>query len=242
MLFAALASGLVAGLVAVPHCTLMCGPLCAYACRGKDLGAPARYQLGRMTSYTILGVLAGSLGAGIAALSGSWGSAFFSWSLAIALVVAAIALWRGASTRSTDTSLVTVGRKKPSLATRVLARVPNHALLLGAASALLPCGALAVAVLLAAGSGTALDGAAVMLGFSLTSGAGVLVAGALASRVRRISNPRRRRVLAGALLIGAAILIARPIPALTHENHSEPAMHDCPLHSITEAGGDHRGA
>lgn len=231
MLVVALASGLTAGLVALPHCTLMCGPLCAYACRDEDPGAPARYQLGRMGSYVLLGVLAGSIGSGVASISGTWGGAVLSWSLALALVVAAVGLWRGARARNSD--LVTLERKPAPW--NPLRAVPDRALFIGAASALLPCGALAVAVLLSASTGTALGGAAVMLGFSMTSGVGVLVAGAVATRVRRLANPRRRRILAAALVVGAGLLIARPIPALIDSpSEHAPAAHDCPLHSTLE--------
>jgi sulfite exporter TauE/SafE len=41
------------------HCAAMCGPI---ACLAQSRGQLLAYQLGRVTSYTVLGVLAGTLG------------------------------------------------------------------------------------------------------------------------------------------------------------------------------------
>ena len=55
----ALIAGATAGAGSIPHCTLMCGPLSAYACReGGQSNSSLRYQSGRWLSYALLAIIA----------------------------------------------------------------------------------------------------------------------------------------------------------------------------------------
>lgn len=66
-----LISVFVASLLGSVHCAGMCGPLaaCAGACNSTGLGRRVRtigtYQLGRLTTYLIIGAIAGMLGGGL---------------------------------------------------------------------------------------------------------------------------------------------------------------------------------
>jgi hypothetical protein len=81
-------------------------------------------------------------------------------------------------------------------------------------------------VVLAAGTGSPLGGAAAMLGFAATSGAGLALAGTIAAQLR-VMGRGAGRVLAAGLLAGALVLVWRPIPSLL----AEPGATACPLHA-----------
>lgn len=210
-------AGAAAGLASIPHCTAMCGPLAAYAC-SSEAGASGRfrYQLGRMLSYSVLGGAAGAVGGATAVtLPGSWGSALLSWSLAMGLGLAALRLWRRPSQ-----PLVRLRRKnaeaRESFASRALGALGRHPLWVGLGTALLPCGALAAAVLIAASSGSAPLGALSMLAFSTVSGLGLIGAAWVFQRVARRPGPVTSRLLAVVLALGAILFIIRPVHALRH--------------------------
>ncbi len=122
------------------------------------------YQIGRLSTYALLGALAAGLGAGI------WSADLAAITL---LAAAAVFAWQG------------LGRLWPNLApgagrapqawARLGARLTGGldrtgwpgGLILGAVLGLLPCGLLYAALLAAAGSGTPWLGAAGMLAFGL---------------------------------------------------------------------------
>ncbi len=229
-MWTALIAGAAAGLASVPHCTAMCGPLAAYACSGRP-GSPgqARYQAGRFISYSVLGAGAGTVG-GVTAVSlpGAWGSALLSWSLALGLGLAALRLWR-----QPTKPLVTLRTKQdepmPSLASRALGALGTHPFFVGLGTALLPCGALAAAVLIAASTGSALPGAASMLAFAVVSGVGLVGATWVFERFARRPRPSTSRVLAVVLALGSVLFVIRPVHALRHGDTAAchtPAQHD----------------
>lgn len=211
----ALIAGAGAGLASAPHCAAMCGPLAACASARRPLAGGLAYQGARLTAYAVAGALAG-WGSRFAQelLLGRTAGAVFSWSVAIALAILAHRLWRGPSER-----LVRIGNEKrrPSIGDRLLARMPKHPALLGAMTALLPCGALYAALALAAGGGGPLEGMLTMVSFGLVSGLGLVLVGALAARLRGwIAKPFVARSLATACLVAAIVFALRPIGDLTN--------------------------
>jgi len=230
----ALASGLTAGLISTPHCAVMCGPLCAYACkRGRTTTALLAYQSGRMIAYALVGALAGAVGGSIASgLSGNWGSVVLAWILSLTLLVAGITMWR--RPRAADDIEVapapSARRPRRSLAARILALLPRHPLLLGLMTVLLPCGALYAAIALAAATGSALAGGALMAGFALTSALLLLGAGALASRLRGVRRGLGTRILAVALILGGLLLAYRPIKMIARSSGDAAEAPSCPFH------------
>lgn len=225
-MFTAIIAGAAAGLASIPHCTAMCGPLAAYSCAGSD-GAEGqfRYQLGRFLSYSMLGVIVGGLGGAVAiSLPKAWGSALLSWSLALGLGLAAYRLWQ-----RPRTTLVQLTAKQPDGShlpeDGLVARLGRHPFAVGLATALLPCGALASAALIAASTGNALEGALSMLAFSIVSGAGLVGASWLFNRVARRPNASTIRVLAVVLALGAIVFVLRPMHALDHGAHDHGVEH-----------------
>ena len=219
----ALAAGATAGLASIPHCAGMCGPLAAFACRSpsgerSEGWRVLAYQGGRLAGYTTLGVVAGALGHGLSfALPGRYVQALLSWSLALALGFAAFRAYRASRPRPAlpHAAPIALGRapRAPSLAERLLGRVLHAPLLLGLLTALLPCGALAAGLLVAAGTAQPWGGALAMIGFAVASGPPLALAAWAVARVRVVGSTGMR-IAAVVLALGAVALVVRPIPGL----------------------------
>lgn len=222
IVLAAFVSGVVLGLVSLPHCAAMCGPLATFASleggSEASLGRAARYQLGRTTGYALLGALAGAVGAPLTSMLPLSIETLASASLALALGIAAVRIWPTAL-GSAGPALVGLGTgpRAPSVVERwtheVVAlgqKLPREPIALGLVAALLPCGVLASGVLVAAGSGSVGSGLATMAGLSLGSGAGLFAVVAALRGVPLRADPRTARALAIVLGVGALILVARP--------------------------------
>jgi sulfite exporter TauE/SafE len=138
-----------------------------------------------------------------------------SWSLAVGLGLAALRLWRRPSQ-----PLVTLRTKKDettaSIASRTLGALGRHAFFVGLGTALLPCGALAAAVLIAASTGSTALGALSMLSFALVSGIGLIGATWVFERFARRPSPGTSRLLAVVLALGSILFVIRPVHALRH--------------------------
>lgn len=222
MLIAAAIAGAAAGLASMPHCAAMCGPLAGFACTRSSFAGrvqgPLFYQLGRSVGYALLGALVGAFGgAAAASLSGPWATAVLSWTFAAALLVVGTKLFRRTMPARPPVMKIGRGRPEPSVVSRLVARMPQHPALFGLLTGLLPCGALAAALLLAAGTASPWAGALLMLVFSATSGLALLGVGLLAQKAGRSMNPWVLRVTAVVLLVGAVVLIVRPLAGLRGE-------------------------
>lgn len=231
-MWTAVIAGAAAGLASVPHCTAMCGPLAAYACSGRPgPSSQGRYQLGRFLSYSVLGAIAGAVGGATAvSLPGPWGGALLSWSLALGLGLAAFRLWR-----RPDQPLVSLRTKEEATSepagSRALQALGRHPFFVGLGTALLPCGALAAAVLIAASTGAAMLGALSMLAFAVVSGIGLVGAAWLFERFARRPRPATARILAVVLALGAVMFVIRPVHALRHDDTAS-------CHAPAEDAGD----
>jgi len=221
---AALVAAAVAGLVSAPHCAAMCGPLAVAACeapsRDVSLRAGARYGLGRFTSYLITGALAGALGSGLVqVLRGEGVQRFVSLALAAGLALAA---WR----------VLRAGRPAALVKLRTSAPRPRvPAGVMGLVTGLLPCGALASGLLIAASAGSWWGGAMAMAVFAATSAPGllavVLPATGLRSVLNRAATPTRRKLGAAVLMVAACWVAARPWVMPERQ---------CHCHSMTASG------
>jgi len=161
-------TALLMGLVGGPHCVAMCGAACAGMARAagprKNTSLLA-FQLGRVVGYSILGALAAASMQGLgwltvqsAALRPVW-TLFHVATAALGLVL----VWRAQQ----PVWLESVGRTVWLRAKAVGLGAGGAPLLLGTLWALLPCGLLYSAVLVAAMAGSVLQGAAVMALFAL---------------------------------------------------------------------------
>ncbi len=161
-----------AGLVGSLHCAGMCGPLALAGCTRAqrihlvDLGG---YGLGRLIAYGTLGAVfghGGQLLADAIALEILQVVALAAVALG-ALVKGASVLWglRRPANLVPTSRLATAESGSGGLLAAIAPYIPRRGLALGLATGLLPCGLLAGAWALAAASGSAPSGAAVMAVF-----------------------------------------------------------------------------
>jgi len=168
MLASMTVSALLMGLVGGPHCVAMCGAACAGIARAAgDQGAVAlwRFQFSRLLGYSLLGALAGGTVEGLGWLGAQTAILRPVWTLlhVAALLLGLLLLWQARQPAFIDGWGQGVWRRaKP-----VLARLgPRAPVVLGLGWALMPCGLLYSALLVASLSAGALSGALVMAAFA----------------------------------------------------------------------------
>lgn len=207
----AAAAGASLALVSSVHCAAMCGPIALAARVRSGAHASLGYYVGRLVTYTVLGGLAGGFGRVLTlAPWARWAEAALALTLATALLHAGWALVRPA--RAKSAGVIALGTKpRRSLAGLVLARVADDPLLLGAATALLPCGALFSALTASALLGSAGAGAIAMAAFAGITGlavVGVAQLGALQGFDARLRRAVGVALIAGALVVGLRSSVA----------------------------------
>lgn len=207
-------SVLVASLLGSPHCAGMCGGfVCFYSAQGGRGQALAHvaYNLGRLFSYVVLGVLAGALGRTLDQMGAGAG---LHGTAAVA-AGAVMVVWGGASLLTALGARLPQAHAPAFLRTRFASTVRAvhaqppvvRALAVGLVTALLPCGWLWVYVATAAGTGSAATGALVMAAFWLGT---VPVLAGLGIAAQRLIGPLGRRlpiVTAGLLVVLGLVTI-----------------------------------
>jgi len=240
-----------AGLLGSAHCVGMCGGLIAVASDGASgarqrISVQAGYQLARLASYITLGVIAGSLGRALdlAGQAAGLGKA------AAALAGVTMSLWGLAAMLEAVGVALRLPRLRllPGFVVRFLGRARSRsplarALLLGGASALLPCGFLYAFALAGAATGSALGGALVMAALWLGNlpalvGFGFALAGLLGRAKRHVPLVSAAAVFAlGVFTLTTRVnLPAFAVAAVTQAVGAQPAdahaptTSDCPCH------------
>ena len=172
MQFSLGATALLMGLVGGPHCVAMCGAACAgigQASGARKNTAILGFQLGRVLGYSALGAVAAASMQGLGWLTIQSSALRPVWSMfhvaafllgLVLLVQAQQPVW-----------LERAGRSIWARAKALGASSGGAPVVLGTLWALLPCGLLYSAVLVAALSGGPLDGALVMALFALGTSA-----------------------------------------------------------------------
>ncbi len=225
-----------ASLLGSVHCAAMCGSfVCGYA-MPKDSGARplllhAAYNGGRLVSYLVLGVLAGTLGAAVdrsGALAGVSrgatevaGVLLMAWGTSLVLQYAG--LWRRGASRAAGWSQRVLG---PVLRHTRQASPATRAGTIGLLSALLPCGWLYAFVVTAGGTGGAASAVVVMLAFWLGTLPAMLSMGVVLQRVSGRLRARLPLVTAAAvILMGALSIVGRVVP-MHFSTPGASVMHD----------------
>ena len=207
-----LSAAFILGLLGGGHCVGMCGGIMSALSIGSGhadnrwsprfLGILLGYNLGRILSYTLIGLLMGALG---------WFFGGFSRETSIALrVVAGIMLvamglylagWWTALTR-----LERVGHKlwrhiQPTASAMLPVNSPIKAVAVGAVWGWLPCGLVYSTLVWAAASSSATQSAALMLAFGLGTLPVLFATGLLARQMQTLLQNRVFRSAAGILVI-----------------------------------------
>lgn len=157
------------GLVGGPHCVAMCGAACAgigRAAGARSTQALLGFQASRMVGYALFGAFAAGSVQGLAWLGTNTAVLRPVWTMfhVAALLLGAVLLWRARQPAWIESLGQQVWRRaRPAM----LKLGPRAPVVLGVAWALMPCGLLYSALLVASLSANALEGAAIMALFSI---------------------------------------------------------------------------
>lgn len=213
------ATALLMGLAGGPHCVAMCGAACAAMGRSAVVGnatvgsvanpsALWLFQLGRLAGYSALGGLAAASMQGLGWLSIQSAALRPVWTLlhVAAALLGLMLLWQARQPAWLDVGARNVWSRIRT-ATQGSGRATRAAapLVLGAAWSLLPCGLLYSAVLVAALSPSAIQGAGVMALFALGSGVSLMAGPWLWLRLRGPGSGAWAIRLAGAALLASSV-------------------------------------
>jgi uncharacterized protein len=211
----------IAGLVTSLHCAGMCGPLACMLSPTRGERADATtinsvYHLSRVAGYTMLGLLAGSLGAVPRVFFSSGFVQWFPWAMVTFFVLVALRLDHRLP------RLVWLSRWTLKIQSRLRSRPRVQvAAVMGALTPVLPCGPLYFLVALAAMSGSAARGAEFMLAFGIGTVPLLWVAQTQFGWLRRHMTPvALSRFQTGLALTAAAVITWRMRAALGFEGPS----------------------
>ena len=157
------------GLVGGPHCVAMCGAACAgigRAAGGRSTQALWSFQFSRMIGYALFGAFAAGTVQGLALIGTNTIAIRPLWSMfhAGAFVLGVALIWRARQPAWIENLGQSVWRKARPVLNRMGAKAP---FILGVAWALMPCGLLYSALLVASLSANAWEGALIMALFSI---------------------------------------------------------------------------
>ena len=218
-MFPSITAAAVAGLVGSPHCVGMCGGFALACGSGRDRGAA--WHVGRLTTYGVLGGVAGAVGSSIP--GPTWVAAILS---------AALMVWF---------SLVLAGVvKEPKFRIPGLTRLATRAasesglgwrFVFGLANGLLPCGLVYAALAIPVASGSWVAGSLSMMAFGLGT-VPALAAITLGARSLVFRSLAARRILAGAVLLaglGSIGMRQGLLGGMSHAHPHSPSPADAPV-------------
>jgi sulfite exporter TauE/SafE len=162
-------TALLMGLAGGPHCIAMCGAACAgigQAAGAQKISAMWSFQLGRVLGYSALGALAAASMQGLGWLTVQSAALRPVWTMfhVATMVLGLLLLWNAHQ----PVWLEQFGKKAWSGARKLaFGKGSGAPLILGVLWTFLPCGLLYSALLVAALTGYAMDGAYVMALFAL---------------------------------------------------------------------------
>jgi hypothetical protein len=222
-------AAIIVGLLGSSHCLGMCGGIVAALNMGVADGPTSKprslliYQLsyngGRISSYLLVGLLAGLLGAGLAQL----GISPIAGKLVAAAFMIALGLylanwWRGLAVL--EKLGAKLWRHIQPLGKRLFPiRTPLQAYLLGLLWGWLPCGLVYAVVAWSLTTGNAYDGAMLMLGFGLGTLPAMLIAGNVFSFFKGWVKSPLLRTSAGIILIAFGLYSG--FTGLRMQNHHD---------------------
>lgn len=158
-------AGLAIGFAGSFHCVAMCGPFAVLAGAKSGKAGLASYSLGRLTTYSLLG-----------AIAGGFGSLIYQLRMVGLLLAAVVVLGVGLHLFGKLPVPAFIGRVTQPLVTKMAAST-RAKFALGLSTALLPCGLVYAATGVALASGTPATGALVMAAFGLSTWPALFVFG-----------------------------------------------------------------
>ncbi|MDE1463939.1 sulfite exporter TauE/SafE family protein [Spartinivicinus poritis] len=226
-----LISAFLLGLLGGAHCLGMCGGIMAaislHLPKQKKLPVLLSYNTGRITSYTLAGMLVGSLGWSIQQL-GPAANQGLRWLAGILLILMAcyIANWWKALTWLEQAGQHLWRYIQPLTKPFLPATNSKQGFCLGILWGWLPCGLIYSALTWSAASGNTLEGGLLMLGFGLGTLPTVLATGFFADVLKQFIAHHLTRTVAAIFMIGFGIwTIPGPHQALLMPSHNSHAHH-----------------
>jgi uncharacterized protein len=203
-----------ASLLGSMHCAGMCGGFLAFAVAAPDGSSPSRaalqagYNIGRLVTYVILGIIAGSIGAAV-----DLGGSLVGVQRTAAVLAGAMMIGFGLVTVLRITGvhvprlpLPVALRKTVIRGHRVASQWPpmGRAVTVGLLTTLLPCGWLYAFVITAAGTASPLFGGVTMASFWLGT---LPVMIGLGTGLQALAGPFRRRLplVTALVLVGVGL-------------------------------------
>ena len=218
-----LLSALLVGFFGGVHCVGMCGGIVAALTFGLPESARTRprsawpyhiaYNLGRITSYTIAGALAGGIG-GLVLHLAALHQAQQVLQILAALFMIALGLYLGgwwSGLMRVERLGGLLWRRMEPIGRRFLpVASPPQAFALGLVWGWLPCGLVYSVLVWSLAAGGALEGARLMLSFGIGTLPNLLLMGLLAARLSAfVRGPWPRRVAGGLVAAFGIILLLR---------------------------------
>jgi uncharacterized protein len=206
MLSSMTVSALVMGLVGGPHCVAMCGAACAGIARAAGAHSTRAlwaWQFSRLLGYSLMGALAGGTVQGLGWMGQNTAVLRPLWTMVhvAAFLLGLALLWQARQPAFIDGWAQAIWRK----ARPVLAALGHKApVVLGVGWALMPCGLLYSALLVASLSASALDGAVIMASFALGTMVSLVAGPWLLLRVQSARSGGWGIRLAGLALAGTS--------------------------------------
>jgi sulfite exporter TauE/SafE len=234
---ALLATVFLASLVGSLHCVGMCGPFVAFysgsdgSSGGRRSVSHAAYSGGRLLTYVVFGLAAGTVGAALdvaGSLAGfqriaaiAAGATMILWGVLALLQLRGVKIFKHGSGNGRLARLFRRGFSLVSDKPPVV-----RASVVGLLSGFLPCGWLWAFVVTAAGTGSALGGAAVMTAFWAGTVPALLAVG---FGTQLVSAPLRRHIPAVTALLLVALglfaILGRPA-SVSAAIHKHEGMHE----------------
>jgi sulfite exporter TauE/SafE len=199
-------SALVMGLVGGPHCVAMCGAACAGIARAGGVH-PVRslwtFQFSRMSGYAAMGAFSAGSVQGLAWMGQNTAVLRPVWTMmhVAALFLGLVLVWQARQPAWVDGWGQSVWRRAKPVMARLGGKAPW---VLGAGWALMPCGLLYSALLVASLSASATDGALIMAAFSAGTSVALTAGPWLLLRVRGGRSGAWGIRLAGLALAGTS--------------------------------------
>jgi uncharacterized protein len=182
------------GLAGGPHCVAMCGAACGGITQINGKHAAWQFQLGRILGYSALGAIAAASVGALAWISSQTSALHPIWTLFHTLILG----WG---------LVLLIYARQPIWIDQMGRRIWQYVLKLSQVWALMPCGLLYSAVLVASLSGSPVHGAVSMSAFALGSSLSLLLAPwlwlKLKNNMRFLSDANSMR-LAGLILMAVA--------------------------------------
>jgi sulfite exporter TauE/SafE len=189
----------------------------------NDVSRVLAYNAGRIASYMLAGALAGGLAGGasnmVSLVNAQQGFYWLANLMLVALGLYLMNAWQGLAVLEQG-GRVLWRRAQPAIGPMMKALMPadqpHKAFALGALWGWLPCGMVYSALATAMLSGSAADGAAVMLAFGLGTLPMLTGLGLLGARVQRAMQLRRVRIACGLLVLAFGVIgLARAAGGVT---------------------------